>query len=88
MAYKCWYCRKGEEIICPECNEKYKGQLSYGTQPSVVEKINLGEGVIATKKQLAEMDRRVIIKHNMDGSYVLGRKGENGKIQERHPNYA
>ena len=41
-----------------------------------------------SEKRLKEMDRRTILptKRN-DGGYYLGRRGENGKIQERHPTY-
>ena len=34
------------------------------------------------------MDRRVILKdENKEGGYHLGRKGENGKVQDREPSY-
>ena len=34
------------------------------------------------------MERRVILPYDKPGGgYYLGRKGENGKIEERHPTY-
>lgn len=40
-----------------------------------------------SKARLDEVTRRVIVKMNKDGTYVLGRRGENGKVQDRQPNY-
>ena len=42
------------------------------------------------KSRLNEIDRRVAFPKNgknFDDGYYVGRKGENGKIQERVPNY-
>ena len=39
-------------------------------------------------KRICEMERRTILPYEKKGGgYYLGRIGENGKIQERHPTY-
>lgn len=54
----------------------------------IKEWVKVGE-TWATKRQLKEMERRVILPYNKpDGGYYLGRRGENGKVQEnRQPDY-
>ena len=40
------------------------------------------------ESRLNEIRRRVILPYERDGNgYYVGRRGENGKIQEREPNY-
>lgn len=42
----------------------------------------------ATRNQLKEMERRVILPYDKPGGgYYLGRRGENGRVQERAPDY-
>jgi len=54
----------------------------------IVKKIRLGSQV-ATEAQLKELERRRILPQKKEGGgYYLGRMGENGKIQERWPDYA
>ena len=39
-------------------------------------------------KRINELERRYILPYEKPGGgYYLGRKSENGKIQEKHPNY-
>ena len=44
-----------------------------------------------SKARLKEMERRVVLPYKKgepgSGEYYLGRIGENGKVQERHPDY-
>ena len=47
----------------------------------------LCDGMKATKAQIDEVERRVVLNDNGQ-TYDVGRRGENGKIQEREPNYA
>lgn len=38
--------------------------------------------------RIKEMERRVVLNYNpKDGSYDVGRLGENGKVQEKEPTY-
>ena len=46
------------------------------------------EGEKTTKAQIDELCRRVVLPdHKADGGYYLGRRGENGKVQDREPTY-
>lgn len=58
---------------------------------SVIEKVYIEQYGYVEKSRLEEMKRRVILPVEPDSksgrSYYLGRMGENGKIQERHPTY-
>jgi hypothetical protein len=41
-----------------------------------------------TEARIRELERRVILPYSQaDGGYAVGRRGENGRIQEREPNY-
>lgn len=41
-----------------------------------------------SKRRVQELERRVILPYDKPGGgYYVGRRGENGKIQERWPNY-
>ena len=68
--------------VCRNC-------LGYASQyVSVKTKIKVG-GMWATQRQLDEMGRRKILPYEKPGGgYYLGRMGENGKIQEKAPDYS
>ena len=90
MKYKCWYCRIDEDgkLCCSSCEKKLKeGKLSNKANVYVKEVVVLTDGFKATKAQIDEVGRRVILNDNGQ-TYDVGRRGENGKIQERQPNYA
>ena len=77
----------GMGFLCSECEpyvEIKKGSYSFQ------EKVYLKNYGMVSKARIDELNRRKIlpIKRN-DGKseYYLGRIGENGKIQEKHPNY-
>ena len=56
--------------------------------PATVEYVQLPT-IRVTKSQIKELERRRILPYEKpDGGYYVGRMGENGKIQERWPNYA
>ena len=42
-----------------------------------------------SQARINELKRRVILPHveSEDGSYVVGRRGENGKVQDKAPSY-
>ena len=57
---------------------------------ALVETFYLKDYGKVSKKRIEEMRRRVIVPHaeDSDGNYVVGRRGENGRIQEgREPSY-
>lgn len=69
---------------CPLCSGKREFKES---GVGLKTKIKIGNQW-ATKRQLDEMDRRVMLPYSKPGGgYYLGRRGENGKVQERHPDY-
>lgn len=54
----------------------------------LIEKDTLESGRQVSRARLDELHRRVVTEYNpTDGSYKLRRRGENGKIQDRHPDY-
>lgn len=90
MDYKCWYCRIYEDgkLCCSSCEKKLKaGKLSNKSNVYIKETVILCDGMKATKAQIDEVERRVVLNDNGQ-TYDVGRRGENGKIQEREPNYA
>ena len=86
---KCQVCNEREKTRIREslycCDECYPPKLFF---PGIQETVTLkGYGKVL-KSRLNEMDRRVILKdENKEGGYHLGRKGENGKVQDREPSY-
>ena len=87
---KCKYCGFESESpkgytrkFCDSCiSEKEIGVFA-----PPVEHVKL-VSMTVTKKQLEELDRRVILPIKREGGgYYVGRRGENGKIQERWPRY-
>ena len=87
---KCQVCKKREKTRVSEnlycCNSCQPPKLHWG---GFVEKVVLpGYGNVEVSR-LKEMERRVILKDERKdgGSYYLGRKGENGKVQDREPSY-
>ena len=56
--------------------------------PMTLDYENIPEYGKVLKSRIGEMSRRVIIDDKSDKtSYHCGRLGENGKVQEREPNY-
>lgn len=88
MKYKCWYCRTGDQICCDSCADKLsKGLIDNKSNIYLKDVVYLEGFGKSSRAQIDEVQRRVVL--NDDGShYDVGRRGENGKIQERQPNYA
>ena len=87
----CWYC--GKQDTKNPCNECHPSDwdpsgLEFQT-PTIIQKVFLRDYGHESVKRIEEMKRRVILPDTpTDGrSYYVGRRGENGKIQEREPNY-
>lgn len=86
--FKCLRCNFAEEyerdivsIGCSMCSE-IKKQNTF----NVIDTVFIRDYGNVEVSRINEMKRRVIIpKDNKDGSYYVGRRGENGKIQEREP---
>ena len=74
----CNNCSRPKEIGVPACIEYTNDYVKHG----------LGRQL---KSRLREMQRRTVLPYEpvkgSDENYYVGRKGENGKIQERIPNY-
>jgi hypothetical protein len=65
---------------------------SYAPAPksgvTITETVVLNGSYKTTRARIKELERRVILPYNTaDGGYAVGRRGENGRIQEREPNY-
>jgi len=77
---------KDNKQICSNCNNKENSHLF-----STHEKVWIG-GEIGweLKSRVDEAKRRVILpieRNDGESDYYLGRRGENGKTQEREPSY-
>ena len=56
--------------------------------PKLIETVVLNGSYRTTKARIAELERRVMIPgKGPDGDYAIGRLGENGKVQEKEPDY-
>ena len=88
-------------MTCDNCqNDSYKLRCEKGVWLCVVcrnrtvsynhglsKKVLVGK-TWATEAQLKELERRVILPYNKpDGGYYVGRRMENGKVAEKHPDY-
>ena len=89
MHRKCDHCNQwqkdyGKDVACQACPDgEYKNSLNICTPEYVM----LGK-TKASKRQLGELERRVRLPYKKPGGgYYLGRRGENGKIQEKWPDY-
>lgn len=52
----------------------------------IVDTVHLRDYGTVSKARLNEMDRRVVLPYDVPGGgYMVGRRGENGKIQEKYP---
>lgn len=73
------------KFVCSVCEWDRETKLrgSFGYSKDMVKLHSMS----ASKAQLDELDRRVIIGDKPDGGYILGRRGENGKIQDKSPDY-
>lgn len=89
--FKCIRCNHVEQsekdvisIGCYVCSGRGNENDSF----HCIDKVNLcGYGHVS-KKRINEMKRRVILPYTKsDGGYYLGRRGENGKVQEKIPSY-
>lgn len=69
--------------FCPHCMNEYRvrGNKAF----TAVDTIDI-KGEPMSVKYAGEMDRRVSVKQP-DGTWKLFRKGENGKLQDKHPTY-
>jgi hypothetical protein len=84
---------------CQEWGKKYHKDVTCGLCPdgpyenrgfnfSTPEVVVLNGSYKTTKSRVNELERRVVLNYDKKtGSYDVGRRGENGKIQERQPNY-
>lgn len=76
----------GEGFFCTNCLP-YK-ELSLNELAHLNQKVYLKDYGWTTQSRLNEMERRVILPYEKGRTgYYVGRRGENGKIQEREPNY-
>lgn len=82
--YEVRYEPEKDQWNCPNCRSfsAVDGVSFYARGTVHIE----GYGNESTAR-IDELKRRVVVKNNPDGTYVLGRRGENGKIQDRQPNY-
>lgn len=65
---------------CVKDKEVGKGFMTAG-------KVRLVDMQVSTAR-IDELERRVILPYEKDGGgYFVGRRGENGEIQEREPDY-
>ena len=71
--------------MCDGCSILKKKPFGF---PSIKKTVYLKGYGYESVERLKELDRRVILPtERKDGGYYLGRRGENGKIQDREPNY-
>lgn len=76
---------------CDPCADRFIANSKPG-HFSVKDQVHLKGYGMVSKARLDEMERRVILPYKKGdgigaGQYYLGRRGENGKIQERNPDY-
>lgn len=94
---KCMYCKKRTDepwfSLIPICDSCYENKVkpenaAYASRskPMMVEVMHLAADVKCTKAQWNEMNRRVVLNDN-GSTYDVGRRGDNGKVQDRTPNY-
>ena len=78
--------------FCQTCSDKRKKSLGHDDVlgvPALISYTYIKDYGKVEDSRLREMDRRVIIpgSEKPDGTYDLGRMGDNGKIQEKQPDY-
>ena len=80
--------RKNGYRFKSNCCDACRPHRDIGIPRKPIETINLaGYGRVSVNR-IKELERRVILPYNApDGGYYVGRKGENGRIQEREPSY-
>jgi hypothetical protein len=78
-----------KSYVCDSCyEEKVKPANARFVKHSYVkDTLYLENYGNVSKARIDELNRRHIVEYKKDGSYILGRKGENGKIQDRSPDY-
>ena len=83
-AHEIYHCSETGDWRCSGCRP-----LSQGPSDSfhVIETVNIEGYGSTSKNRVAELNRRVVMDMKKDGTYTVGRRGENGKIQDRAPDY-
>ena len=73
--------------FCKDCSTLGKSDV-IGI-PNFISKVFLKDYGHVEQSRLNELDRRAIIPGSLkpDGTYKVGRRGEDGKIHEKEPNY-
>ena len=88
---RCNYCEKetGDiSSICDSCYEhKVKPQNDKYSKTYIRKTTYLDNYGNVSNARLDELNRRIIVGKDKDGSDILCRIGENGKIQDRQPDY-
>lgn len=77
------YCDSCCEKLHKEAEEYEKREAARIAGKTIIEV----HGIRTTVAELDEVRRRAPINVKKDGTYDLGRLGENGKIQDREPSY-
>lgn len=89
---KCKHCGKEEDdgcgytkTFCRDCVPERDREIGV---PGIIDKVFIKDYGWTEKSRINELERRVILPdHDPSGGYYVGRRGENGKIQEREPSY-
>lgn len=72
-------------LVCPSCSDK---KQSIEFKPNVIQKVYLEHYGNVSKGRIDELNRRYLAKdYHGKGKHQLCRVGENGKLQERYPDY-
>lgn len=89
-----WFCQvcnkplEPKEYYCDPCREQLLAYKPKEQLPAMIGKVNLRGYGNVSEKRLKELDRRVMLPDkDPNGGYFVGRKGENGKIQDKEPTY-
>lgn len=87
MAKQCPRCGRykntDDDSICAICELDLE---SKGMTANIKDNVYLESYGTVSKARLDELNRRTLI-YDKDGTEHLCRRGENGKIQDRHPDY-
>lgn len=82
--YEVRYCKSEDKWLCNEC---FVDPIVL-SDVYVRDTVTVGNKKNVSRARIDELNRRVILNYNpIDGSYKVGRRGENGKIQDRQPDY-
>ena len=72
------FCRK-----CPDYERIAEERRGYGGVPFFAPKVHIAGYGNASVSRVKELERRSILPYDVDGGYVVGRRGDNGKVQEK-----